>query len=181
MAKTPKRDGRQPRPGSEFPSGILGRNIRDLRYFRENMKQEELAGRMKSLGFSWFATTVGLVEKGLRTVSLDELFALALALETSVVKLLDPVGMAGNGAGIDVGLDFVIPGAHEARAFLLRRSDPFGIRADVGIVWEGNSPKTMFVRDTGDPNLNLDLFSDRAARAIQRYQEKKAGGETGKQ
>ncbi len=85
------------------------------------------------------------MERAQRSVGIDELFALALALETTVVKLLDPWGVAGQRRdGVDLGLESGLTGPHEARAYILTTDNPFGLQPDIGITWDGNIPNTMF-------------------------------------
>lgn len=89
MAKTPSRAGRRPKKGSRFVSDVLAENIRVLRAMR-GLSQAELAERMKFLKNEWSRQTVSQVEGGDRLTSVNELLALAIALETSVPRLMDP-------------------------------------------------------------------------------------------
>src|ERR1700678_72410 len=73
-------------------SEVLARNIRAARS-RTDVSQQILAARMRSLGFSaWLHQTVGNVEKGKRRVTAEEILGLAFALETTVQRLLTPIG-----------------------------------------------------------------------------------------
>jgi transcriptional regulator with XRE-family HTH domain len=92
---TPKRRERQPTPGAVFASDVLATNVRAYRLVR-GRTQEELADRMSQLGHGWSAGTVGFAERGDRTLSVDELLALAIVLETDVLDLLDPTGIDGR-------------------------------------------------------------------------------------
>jgi len=62
---------------------------------------------MRELRFSWHQTTVQGVETGKRSVSVDELFALAICLDTHAGSLLDPRG--ANVDLIDTGLPLPTP------------------------------------------------------------------------
>jgi transcriptional regulator with XRE-family HTH domain len=92
---TPKRKQRQAAPGTVFASDVVKSNMRAYRLIRE-LTQEQLAARMSQLGHEWTAGIVGFVERGDRTLSVDELIGLAVALETGVADLLDPRGVDGH-------------------------------------------------------------------------------------
>lgn len=70
---------------------VLAKNVRAARA-RKGLDQEPLAARMRALGYSaWRRQTVANVEKGSRRLAAEEVLALALALESSLVGLLEPV------------------------------------------------------------------------------------------
>ncbi len=73
------------------PRELVGRNLRRIRQDR-GLSQRRLVERMRGLRFSWHQTTVQGVETGTRPVSIDELVALAICLDTDIASLLDPVG-----------------------------------------------------------------------------------------
>ena len=75
------------------PRQIVGINVRRLRQER-GLSQRELVARMRALRFPWHPATAHEVEKqeGARQVTLDELVALAICLDTDIASLLDPVG-----------------------------------------------------------------------------------------
>jgi transcriptional regulator with XRE-family HTH domain len=75
--------------------GVVAQNVRDRRALGR-FSQEALAGRMRQLGHDWSRTTVGDIEREVRSVSIDELFALTIVLEIDLVDLLDPLGAAGD-------------------------------------------------------------------------------------
>ena len=69
---------------------VLAKNIRAARA-RRGIEQEPLAARMRALGFSaWRRQTVAGVEKNTRRLTAEEVLGLALALETSFIRLLEP-------------------------------------------------------------------------------------------
>jgi transcriptional regulator with XRE-family HTH domain len=80
-----------------FLSDVLAANIRAARS-RDRRSQEDLAGRMRYLGHDWSRATVSEVERSGRSVSLDEFFALAMALGVSPVDLV-----MAHGANVDLG------------------------------------------------------------------------------
>jgi transcriptional regulator with XRE-family HTH domain len=93
---TPKRSGREPKPGSRFPSQILAANVRTWRGLR-GMSQAQLAERMSRLGHGWTESIVGFVEQNRRNVTVDELIGLTIALNAQRLgALLDPLGPEGE-------------------------------------------------------------------------------------
>jgi transcriptional regulator with XRE-family HTH domain len=60
------------------------------------LSQPELAERMNTLGFpGWRQSTVSQVERGRRSVDIDELWSLAMALNTTIDWLVDPTHAQG--------------------------------------------------------------------------------------
>jgi transcriptional regulator with XRE-family HTH domain len=103
MPATPKRAGRSARAGSRFPSEILGHNVRAYRDLGR-LTQDDLAERMSALRFEWARATVSEVERAGRSVTADELFALAGCLQTTIAELLDPAGPLGKlSYPVDIG------------------------------------------------------------------------------
>jgi transcriptional regulator with XRE-family HTH domain len=94
---TPKRKQHKAAPGAVYASDALAANTRDYRRIRD-WTQEQLADRMNALGYEWSAGVVGFLERGDRTLTVDELFALALTLGVDLPSLLDPTGVNGTGA-----------------------------------------------------------------------------------
>jgi transcriptional regulator with XRE-family HTH domain len=93
---TPKRSGRQAKPGSRFPGEIVAENVRTWRGVRR-LSQAQLAARMSSLGHRWTESIVGFVERGQRNVTVDEYIGLHFALELDDFgALLDPLGIEGE-------------------------------------------------------------------------------------
>ena len=91
MPGVPKREGGMPAPeGSRYPSETFGDNLAAIRR-RRGLSQNDIAHRMVMLGhLTWRRDTVGQVERAARSVSLDELVALALATGRTMADLLDP-------------------------------------------------------------------------------------------
>lgn len=75
--------------GETTPGTVLAANIRRGRGARA-LGQSDVAERMGALGFGWVRQTVSEIERGRRAVTVPELVALAMALSTSVVALMDP-------------------------------------------------------------------------------------------
>jgi hypothetical protein len=108
-APTPRRAGRQAKPGSRFMADVLADNVRGHRLL-QRLEQADVAGGMNKLGHPWKAATVSEVERGQRNVTVDELVALGLVLETPPFALLDPVPIAGGlGPDLDVGTAKPLP------------------------------------------------------------------------
>lgn len=104
MPTTPRRRGRTTPSGAALPSEVLAENLRGYRALRQ-VSQEELAHRMTELGHEWSRSTVGDVERNARSVGVDELFGLAIAIGVTVCQLLDPTGPDhSRRLSLDVGL-----------------------------------------------------------------------------
>jgi transcriptional regulator with XRE-family HTH domain len=102
MARGPKKAQREARPGLVFPSEAVARNVRSYRGAR-GLKQSDLADLMSGLGLEWSAGTVGFVERYERSVTVDELVALALCFGVPLGHLVDPAGPLGtDGVGLDL-------------------------------------------------------------------------------
>lgn len=99
MPATPKRRGREAKDGSLFLSDVLAGNVRAARA-RLDWSQEHVAGRMATMGHEWSRATVSEVERSGRSVSMDEFFAVAMALGVNPLELLHP-----HGARVDLGGD----------------------------------------------------------------------------
>jgi DNA-binding XRE family transcriptional regulator len=105
---------------------VLARNIRVARA-RADVTQAQAAERMQALGFStWLRSTVSLIEQGKRRLMAEEALALALALETSLARLLKADrddGYISLPGGIPVHPDSINMTAHDG---------------DIG--WDGDTP-----------------------------------------
>jgi transcriptional regulator with XRE-family HTH domain len=73
---------------------VVGRNVKALRQHKHQRNQAWLAERLQAQGQDWTQSTVSQVELGARHVNVDELFALAAALEVAPLALLRPYGVA---------------------------------------------------------------------------------------
>src|SRR6266545_7604551 len=95
---TPKRSGRQPKPGSRFAGQVVADNVRSYRQLRR-MTQADLARVMRALGHDWGDDVPGFLERGQRNATVDELIGLTVALGVGQVgRLLDPSGASPNDA-----------------------------------------------------------------------------------
>ena len=75
-------------------SKLLARNIATART-RAELRQSDLAERMRALKVPWYPQTVSEAEQGRRAIKAAELLPLAVALETTVWALTSaPPGMA---------------------------------------------------------------------------------------
>ncbi len=158
MAATPRKRGLKPRGNSVFLSDVLGGTIKAYRAFL-NLSQQDLADRITELqkhGTAdeatpaekkkeapkpkrWHSQTVSEVEKGARVVTVEELFALALALETSTVNLLLPVAYEETPPShYDVGGPEPLDSLHVRQLLMPTGGDksPY-LRV---MVWKGNTP-----------------------------------------
>ena len=80
-----------PRPTPIAYAAVLVRNIRAARS-RAGLDQADVVTRMRELGFdTWHRQTMGKVERSERRVTAEEIIGLALALETTVPRLLEPL------------------------------------------------------------------------------------------
>jgi len=68
---------------------ILAGNIAAARV-RRRLQHQELADRMRALGWKWVRQTVGEVENNRRRLSAEEIYGLAEALEVSIPVLMGP-------------------------------------------------------------------------------------------
>jgi transcriptional regulator with XRE-family HTH domain len=118
--------GREPEPGTQFPSAVFGYNLNTLRHKRR-LSQAKLATLMNQLGFAgWTHVTVSDVERGVRSTGVDELFGLAIALGTYVITLLDPLFSGDQEPGVDLGVPLPDDLRSEfARRFLVSEEDPW--------------------------------------------------------
>lgn len=71
------------------PAAVLAGNIPAIRQ-RRGLSQQDLADRMRAQGFEWIRQTVGRAERAERQITTDELVGVAVALETTIVRMLTP-------------------------------------------------------------------------------------------
>jgi transcriptional regulator with XRE-family HTH domain len=104
MIPTPKRSGKEPVEGAVFPSTVAAQNIQALRK-RRRLSQKDITDRMNLLDHGWHTPTVSQVEGAMRAVTVEELWGLALALETTITSILTPKSLSGEGTShLDAGL-----------------------------------------------------------------------------
>jgi len=72
------------------PNEITARNIATYRRWR-GISQEELADRLIRLGHTSSRRSVSRLEAGEKQIDIDQVYAVALALETTVDKLITPI------------------------------------------------------------------------------------------
>jgi DNA-binding Xre family transcriptional regulator len=76
------------------PTRLVGERIAEIRKNWRVMTQEGLADAMKTYGIGWERITVAKLESGRRSfVKLDELLALCVVLDISLVDLLVPADL----------------------------------------------------------------------------------------
>jgi transcriptional regulator with XRE-family HTH domain len=73
--------------GERAVSEVVGQTVSALRQ-AAGLTQAELAAAMREMGFPWHRQTVARIERGLRTLNVDELVALAAYFEMPVPALL---------------------------------------------------------------------------------------------
>jgi transcriptional regulator with XRE-family HTH domain len=106
------------------------RNVKAARA-RRGIEQETLAARMRALGFLvWVRQTVARIESGKRRLTAEEVFGLAIALEVSVMHLMEPVR--------DDGL-VVLPSGAELQFGTVH--ELFWGGTDYGVKWDGDVPR----------------------------------------
>jgi transcriptional regulator with XRE-family HTH domain len=99
---TPRRLNRTPLPGSRFLSEVIGANIRRLRR-ASGANQKTMATQMTELGHATFSrATMGEVERANRTLSVDELLAVAMILGVDLAELLRTDGPIDFGGGVSI-------------------------------------------------------------------------------
>lgn len=111
---------------------VLARNIRAARS-RVDIGQENLAARMRFLGFSaWIRQTVGATERGRRRPTAEEIVGLAIALETPAWRLMSP-------DEDDKPVDLQPEGLKDVPAAYLRGLVIRG-KETHRVVWDGDKP-----------------------------------------
>lgn len=96
MTKSSERKGGKPRSGDRTPGETFAARLAEVRK-RRGWTQARLAERLSQLGYSLPAEQVSRIETGKRGVSLDDAFALAYALDCSLLHLLVDPDAASDG------------------------------------------------------------------------------------
>jgi transcriptional regulator with XRE-family HTH domain len=95
---------------SFFPAyqKAVGRNISGARG-QQQIPQTEVARRMQMLGFrKWHQQTVASIERGRRRLTVEEALALAIALKTTIPRLLSPLDdIAVEFHGMDINAESI--------------------------------------------------------------------------
>lgn len=114
-------------------ASVLASNLRAGRA-AANLSQADVGERMQALGFrAWLRSTVSLAEQGKRRVTAEELLGLALALGTSMVRLVTPPDET-PWVELPAGSPAVVHGA-------------VAVKGTGEVQWAGNSPR--FMREIG--------------------------------
>jgi hypothetical protein len=110
MPANPNRRHVPPAPGARYLSSVVVANLRTARRLRDQ-SQDGVALRMRQLGHeNWSRATVSELEREGRSLSLDEVFSLAIVLERPLADLFDPTGLEGrNNEPIDYGGGATLP------------------------------------------------------------------------
>jgi hypothetical protein len=107
---------------------VLALNIKAAREGLYRVSAEDLAERMRNLGFSsWLRETVSSVEQGEYSLTAEEVLGISVALYVSVTALMLPPD--------DDPLDVTLPGG---QTVLLRRH-----HFEPSLWWDGNTPTTI--------------------------------------
>lgn len=120
---------------------VVGRNIAGARG-RLRLRQSALAERMQNLGFSvWTQQTVARTEKATRRVTADEIFGLALCLETTIPALTTAAGFDGY---------VELPDGRTLGALSVERLAGRGVN-DHAVQWPEGGNTTWFVAALSGP------------------------------
>jgi transcriptional regulator with XRE-family HTH domain len=110
-------------------ASLLARNLRAARAAAE-LSQGDICDRMRELGFgSWQRSTMSLVERGKRRLSVEEIFALAYVVNSGVERLMSPIA--------DDGWVAFPSGKHIRAEHAITRMRG---TSDGAIRWDGNTP-----------------------------------------
>lgn len=103
----------------ELGLGVTGRQVaRNIRWYREisELSYSALASRLENLGHRIPVLGLRRIEANARRVDVDDLMALAVALETSLIDLLFRSSVEAEGEGTGTGLPQEV-NDHEAKAW----------------------------------------------------------------
>jgi transcriptional regulator with XRE-family HTH domain len=106
-------------PKAPTAEDVAGRQLRMLRLGR-GWTQQEVANRMRKLGYSWQQSTIGKIETAQRPLRLNELSDLAATLGVPVTHFLRPNPAANEGTDLDAV-------EREIRELLKARMDAAGL------------------------------------------------------
>lgn len=141
---------------------ILARNIRAARG-RADIGQDSVAARMRALGYdAWIRQTVSSTERGRRRPTAEEIFALSLVLNTSVMALMEP---AAEDEAVDLPSGSVLPWQWAKATVVLR--------GGLHMKWEGDEPvfpdaprSTRLPERDRERILEMDDWIARATKAV---------------
>jgi transcriptional regulator with XRE-family HTH domain len=161
---------REGRGSAMLPSQALALNLRAARA-QLKLSQQDLAERMSALGHPWTRPTASQVERGIRSVTVDELFGLCLALQVDATTLL--LLPENWNAPMDTGLPQLL--TYKAALGLMSK-DHYPWRPNV--VWENNEPVRATYRGVADVGRVIDEGGTAQEQAwlqeeIERQQEEK--------
>jgi transcriptional regulator with XRE-family HTH domain len=108
---------------------VVAANITAARA-RRKLSQKAVAERMDALGYGWRQQIVAAAENGRRKITVGEVFGLALALETSVMSLLESPRDDGP-VQLPSGAEVLFLTMHEL----------FWGGTEHGVRWDGNVPR----------------------------------------
>jgi hypothetical protein len=114
---------------------VLGRNVSAARG-RMQLPQSALAGRMRDLGFPWKQQTVAVVEKGRRRATAEEILGLALALDTTIARLM---------SASEEESEVKLPAGQVIGAVTVERLAGRGVN-DRSILWDGTNVALVATR-----------------------------------
>lgn len=108
---------------------VMAQNIVAARS-RARLGQADVAARMRELGYgNWYAQTVGKTENGERRLLAHEIAGLAIALETTIARLMAPLDEDGEVSLYDSGPSIPV---------LLLQLSAIGKITGPSVQWEGN-------------------------------------------
>jgi hypothetical protein len=162
MPKT-LRKTRAPREGARFLAEVVAANVAARRHvFQPTMTHAALAERMRVLGHDWKPHTISDLERGRRTIHVEELGALAIALHATIPMLLDPTLTLADATSIDVGGDLdehVIPAERGRRWLYGRRTFALQRSGDGWEIQYGDArpPEIPSYYDESQRDVRVDL------------------------
>jgi transcriptional regulator with XRE-family HTH domain len=119
-------------PITTTPALVLSRNIAAARV-RLALDQQDLADRMRALGWKWVRQTVGEVENNRRRLTAEEVLGVAACLDTTIEQLMSPPDRPGSPVELPSGA-MLMPG--QVRALV---SDTYNGPYNRSIRWSGNT------------------------------------------